>query len=429
MKREDSSSIKRKKTALLRPKIVVVGAGFAGLRAVKGLRDVDAEVLLLDSHNYHTFIPLLYQVATGFIEPELIAYPLRSVLRNYSNTNFLMAEVKRIDLKSKTVVIDGQTIAYDYLVIATGSQTNFLEVSGAPQHTLPLRTLENAITLRNHIIHCFELAAKLSKEDIIQKEQLMTFVIVGGGPTGIEMAGALQELIRNCLAKDYPQLKMRQAKVILLQSGESLLSTYPKRLSKYTLRQLRDRGIKVHFHSRVNAATPTAVYLEDGTSITTSTIIWTAGVKANIPQSEEDVTTAYKKKVEVLATLQLPEYPQVYAVGDIAYVEQDGKPLLGVAPEALQQGRAVAENIRQQLKGKTPKAFDYFNKGTAAIIARNAGVTHLFGKIPLGGFFAWLLWLGIHLYYLPGLSNRFKVLGAWIKDYIWRDRASMPIIF
>lgn len=428
MKREDSLSIKRKKTALLRPKIVVVGAGFAGLRAVKGLRDVDAEVLLLDSHNYHTFIPLLYQVATGFIEPELIAYPLRSVLRNYSNTNFLMAEVKRIDLKSKTVVIDGQTIAYDYLVIATGSQTNFLEVSGAPQHTLPLRTLENAITLRNHIIHCFEQAAKLPKEDIIQKEQLMTFVIVGGGPTGIEMAGALQELIRNCLAKDYPQLKMRQAKVILLQSGESLLSTYPKRLSKYTLRQLRARGIKVHFHSRVNAATPTAVYLEDGTSITTSTIIWTAGVKANIPQSEEDVTTAYKKKVEVLATLQLPEYPQVYAVGDIAYVEQDGKPLLGVAPEALQQGRAVAENIRQQLKGKTPKAFDYFNKGTAAIIARNAGVTHLFGKIPLGGFFAWLLWLGIHLYYLPGLSNRFKVLGAWIKDYIWRDRASMPII-
>ncbi len=428
MKRKDSSFMNRKKTAARRPKIVVVGAGFAGLRAVKRLSNVEAEVLLLDSHNYHTFIPLLYQVATGFIEPELIAYPLRSVLRNFGNTNFLMAEVKQIDLESKTVVTGSQTITYDYLVIATGSQTNFLEVSGAPQHTFPLRTLENAITLRNHIINCFEEAAKLSEADLTRKEQSMTFVIVGGGPTGVEMAGALQELIHNCLAKDYPQLDLRQAKVILLQSGASLLSTYPKRLSKYTLHQLRARGVKVHFNHRVKATSSTAVYLEDDTSIATSTIIWTAGVSANFPQSAGNVTTSGKNKLEVLTTLQLPKYPQVYAVGDVAHIEQNGQPSIGVAPEALQQGGVVAKNIRRQLKGKSPEAFNYFNKGRAAIIARSAGVAYLFGKIPLSGFLAWLLWLGIHVYYLPGLSNRFKLLGAWLKDCLLRDRSVRQII-
>ncbi len=408
------------------PKVVVIGAGFAGLRAVKHLFNAEAEVLLIDRHNYHTFIPLLYQVATGFVEPELIAYPLRSALRNIDNANFLMAQVQQIDLDAKTVITDAQTIAYDYLVIATGSQANFLEVAGAPQHTFPLRTLENAVTLRNHILNCFEQALK-NNNDAFGQQQLMTFVIVGGGATGVEMAGALQELIQDCLAKDYPQLDLRQAKVILLQSGESLLSTYPERLSKYTLKQLRDRGIKVHFNSRVKAATSTAVVLEDDTSVATATIIWTAGLEANFPEPQSDVPTANKNKVEVLNTLQLPNHPHVYVAGDAAYVEQNGKPLIGVAPEALQLGGAIAENLKRQLKGKTPKDFEYFNKGRAAIIARNAGVAYLLGKIPLSGFFAWLLWLGIHVYYLPGLSNRFKLLSAWSKDYIWRDRSIKQI--
>ena len=418
--------MKEKEIAAKKPRIVVVGAGFAGLRAVKRLSSAEAEVLLIDCHNYHTFIPLLYQVATGFIEPELIAYPLRQVLRNIRNANFLMANVKQIDLKTKTVVTDCLSIKYDYLVIATGSQTNFLQVSGAPQHTFPLRTLEDAVTLRHQIIKCFEQAVKLSEHEIARREQLMTFVIVGGGPTGVEMAGALQELIHDCLTKDYPQLNLRQTRVILLHSGASVLKSYPERLQKYTLRQLRDRGVKVHFNNRVKTASPTAVCLEDNTTIATSTIIWTAGVEANFPQPE-GVPTTSKSKVEVLPTLQLPKYSQVYVVGDAAYIEHDGTPLLGVAPEALQQGEAVAENIKRQLRGTPPKSFDYFNKGTAAIIARHAGVAYLLGKIPLSGSLAWLLWLVIHVYYLPGLSNRLKLLGAWLKDYCLRDRSVRQI--
>ena len=410
-----------------RAKIVVVGAGFAGLRAVKSLSQVDAEVLLIDAHNYHTFIPLLYQVATGFIEPELIAYPLRRVVRGYRNTNFLLAQVTGIDFVNQRVVTDSQTIAYDYLVIATGSKTNFLGVSGAPQHTFPLRTLEDAISLRNQIIRCFEQAAK-AVDDVQLQAQLMRFVIVGGGATGVEMAGALQELIHNCLVKDYPQLDPNQVQIILLQSGTSLLSVYPKRLRQYTLRQLRDRGIKVHFNSRVSATSVDGVCLEDNSTIAAATIIWTAGIEANIPTTDGDLTTVNKNKIEVLPTLQLPEYPQVYAVGDVAYIKQDGEPLLSIAPEALQQGSAIANNLKRQLRGRSPQAFNYFNKGSAAIIARNAGVAYLFGKVPLQGFFGWLLWLGIHAYYLPGLSNRGKLLVAWLKDYLWRDRSVRQII-
>ena len=390
------------------------------MRALKRLSNAEAEVLIIDRHNYHTFIPMLYQLATGFIEPQLIAYPLRKALRGIDNANFLMAEVQQLDLDNKTVIADGRVINYDYLVLSTGSQANFLKVTGASQFAFPLRTLKDAIVLRNHILNCFERAVKQRDENV---QQLLTFVIVGGGPTGVEMAGALQELIHGCLVKDYPQLDLHQAQVILLQSGSSLLGSYPQRLQKYTLGQLRARAVKVHFNNRVEEASNTGVILEDRTKIATSTIIWTAGVEANLPDAKEDIPTASKSKVEVLSTLELPNYPKVYAVGDIAYVEQNGKALVGIAPEALQQGGAVAENIKRQLRGKTPQAFNYFNKGRAAIIARGAGVILLLGKIPVGGFFGWLMWLGIHLYYLPGLSNRLKVLGAWLKDCILRDRS------
>ena len=406
---------------------MIIGAGFAGLRALKRLANAEVEVLIIDRHNYHTFIPMLYQVATGFIEPQLIAYPLRKALRRIDNANFLMAEVQQIDFEHKTVITDCQSIAYDYLVISTGSQANYLQVSGAPKSAFPLRTLQDAIALRNHLFDCFEQAVKQS-DDFAKQQQLLTFTIVGGGPTGVEMAGALQELIRDCLTKDYPQLDLHQARVILVQSGADLLGSYPQHLQTYTLEQLRDRGVKVHFNNRVKEVSPTKVILEDETRIATSTVIWTAGVEANLPTAEARLTTASKNKVEVRSTLELQNHPQVYAVGDVAYVEQNGEPLVGIAPEALQQGGAVAENIQRQLKGKTTQAFDYFNKGRAAIIARNAGVILLLGKIPVGGFLGWLMWLIIHLYYLPGLSNRFKVLGAWLKDYFWRDRSVRQII-
>lgn len=403
-----------------KPKIVVIGAGFAGLRAVKKLARSNADILLIDRHNYHTFIPLLYQVATGFISPEVIAYPLRLSLRQIPNAHFLQAEVEQVDFAAKVIQTNRHEVTYDYLVLATGSQTKFLGVDGAPQYSLPMRTLEDAVRLRDRLLRNIERAACEADPD--RKQQLLTIVIVGGGPTGVELAGATMELIKETLAKDYPKLDLSQLRLFLIHSSERLLAGYPENLSDYTCRQLRRRGVKVHLNSRVASVLPGAVELDDGTTIETAAVIWTAGVEANLPSDSKKIATAKKAKICVRSTLQLLEYPEVYAVGDVAFVKQDGKPLIGVAPEALQQGDMVARNLKRQLRGLAPQTFDYFNKGTAAIIARNAGVAYLLGRIPLKGFFAWLLWLVIHLYYLPGGFNRLALFISWVRDYLFHER-------
>ena len=254
----------------------------------------------------------------------------------------------------------------------------------------------------------------------------MTIAIVGGGATGVELSGSLMELVRGTLTKDYPAIDASQVKIILIHSGERLLQGYPAHLGNYTCKQLRRRGIKVHLESRVSQVMPDAIELDDGTILESAAIIWTAGVEANYPQAE--LPTASKDKICVSSTLQLPDHPTVYATGDVAFVKQDGKPLVGIAPEAIQQGTTVGSNLQRQLKGLDPKPFDYFNKGKAAIIARNSGVAYLFGRIPLRGFAAWLLWLGIHLYYLPGIANRSVVLGSWIRDYLTRERDHRQLI-
>ncbi|NEO11708.1 MULTISPECIES: NAD(P)/FAD-dependent oxidoreductase [unclassified Moorena] len=403
-----------------KPKIVIIGAGFAGLRAVKNLARVNAEVLLIDRNNYHTFVPLLYQVATGFIPPESVAYPLRKFLRHAPNTSFLKAEVLEIDFAAKLVKTDQKNINYDYLIIATGSQTKFLGVDGAPKYTYPLQTLDDAVALRDRILSNCEQAISCTDEE--RRKQLLTFTIVGGGATGVELAGALIELITDTLAKDYRELDLKEVKVILIHSGNRLLADFPDHLGDYTEQALCRRGVQIHFNTRVSSVMPGAIELEEGSIIETGTIIWAVGVKANLPVESDKLATARKDQVCVRSTLQLLEHPEVYAVGDVAYVKQDDKPLLGIAPEALQQGTAVASNLKRQFGGLSLKPFNYFNKGTAAIIARNAGVAYLFGRISLKGWLAWLLWLGIHLYYLPGLSNRLTVLGSWIRDYLTGER-------
>jgi NADH:ubiquinone reductase (H+-translocating) len=403
-----------------KPRIVVVGAGFAGLRAIRQLAHIKAEIILIDRNNYHTFIPLLYQVAAGFITPEAIAYPLRKYLRPFKNTRFIQAEVQKLDFAAKMVKTKVIDITYDYLVIATGSQAQFLGVDGAPQYALPMRTLEDAVVIRDRLISNFERAAVSSDPE--RRKQLLTIAIIGGGATGVELAGSIIELIQGTLAKDYPTINPREVKIILIHSGAKLLADYPSHLSNYTLKQLRRRGVKVHLQSRVSEVMPGAIELDDGTILETATTIWTAGVEANYPQPEAKLPTARKDKICVNSNLQLPEHPEVYAVGDVAFVKHNGEPLLGIAPEALQQGTAVAQNLRRQIRGLSPQPFNYFNKGKAAIIARHSGVAYLLGRIPLKGFLAWLLWLAIHLYYLPGISNRCLVLGSWIRDYLTRER-------
>lgn len=404
-------------TLPISPRVVIVGSGFSGLKAARVLASSGVEVVLVDRNNYHTFIPLLYQVAAAQLEPEQIAYPVRNFLRRLPKASFVMAEVKRIDYVNQVVETNGTAIPYDFLILATGSKSQFLGVPGAKKYALPLKTLEDAVGLRNHIISCFELAVR---EPPDQRQRRLTFTIVGGGPTGVELAGAWSELIYGPLTKDYPTLDLRQVRVVLLQSGDNLLADLPERLGKYTQKQLQKMGVKVHLQVKVSQVTPEAVYLKDGTAIFTKTIVWTAGVEAAVPDSTEELLTAAKGKIIVLPTLQLPEQQRVYAVGDIAYVEQNGQPLTGVAPEAIQQGVAAARNIKRQLQGRSPQPFTYFNKGRLAIIGRNAGVGQI-GKLTFTGFLAWFLWLGVHLFYLPG-RNHLLVLFNWVCDYLVGDR-------
>ena len=402
------------------PRIVIIGAGFAGMRALQKLRRAKAEIVLIDRHNYHTFIPLLYQVATGFVSPQAVTYPIRKRLRSIPNARFIRAEVQQVDLKQKLITTESTVLDYDYLVLATGSKVKFLGVPGAAKYALPLRTLADAVQIRDRLISNFERAATCL--DLIRQEQLLTIVIVGGGATGVELAGSIQELIQTTLRKDYPTIKLKLARVILVHSGATLMADYPQHLGDYTAKQLSRRGVRVHLRSRVKEVFPQAIKLEDGTVIESEMIIWTAGVEANYPPARSKLNTADKDKLCVNSTLQLTNYPQVYAMGDVALVKHEGEPLLGIAPEALQQGTAVAGNLRRQLRRLEPQPFNYLNKGKAAIIARNSGIAYLFGKIPLQGFAAWLMWLAIHLYYLPGIANRFVVLGSWLRDYLTRER-------
>jgi len=408
--------------------VIIAGAGFAGIQVAKKLTNADVEIVIIDQNNYHTFVPLLYQVATGFISAETIAYPIRNWVRRIPNASFWFAEIQKLDFENRQVITTRGVLEYNYLVVSTGSQSRFMGVPGAPDYTFTLRTLSDAIALRHQLLWCLE------KAEQTPDARYLSIVIVGGGPTGVELAGAIHELLASPFRKDYPTLDFSKAQITLIQSGDTPLKGLPPSLGIYTLRQLQRRGVNIRLNTRVSNVHPHGVDLSDGSSIASATVIWTAGVLAQKPDlTQPDNWTmaseiGSQEKVVVQSTLQLTQYPTVYAAGDLAHVEQDDEVLVGVAPEALQQGTWVAKNIQRQLKGQSPQPFQYFDKGRAAIIARHAGVAHLFSKIQVTGLAAWLLWLGIHLYYLPGLGNRFALLSSWLRDYVMRDRAYRQIV-
>ncbi|MEL6383247.1 MAG: NAD(P)/FAD-dependent oxidoreductase [Cyanobacteria bacterium J06626_18] len=400
------------------PRVIVIGAGFGGMQTAQSLSRSGAEVLLIDRNSYNTFVPLLYQVAAAQIEPEMIAYPVRTILRRSPNVRFLRADVKRVDFARQLVETNEVTLPYDYLVVATGSQTQFLGVPGAAEYAFSLRTLDQAIALRNHIFHRLEQA--VHEPDTTKRQQLLTFVIVGGGPTGVELAGTLVELKR-ALRKDYPGLDLDAMRIFLVQSGANLLANLPDRLGRYTTRKLRQLGVKVQLETRVSRVTPSQVELQGGLTVPAGTVIWAAGLEAALPETATAPETARKQKLKVGPTLQVIGHDNVYAIGDLAHFEQNGKPLTGVAPEALQQGVAVARNIHRQLRGKLPQPFSYLNKGRLAIIGCYAGVGKI-GPFPITGFLPWLMWLSVHLVYLPGFRNRLLVLLNWLYGYGRGDR-------
>lgn len=406
------------------PRVVIVGAGFGGMQTAQSLARSGAEICLIDRNTYNTFVPLLYQVAAAQLEPESIAYPIRTILRRSPRTRFLQAEVKAIDLIQQVVETDTTTIPYDYLVLATGSQTRYLGVSGAIEYGFPLRTLSEAVLLRNHLFQCFEQAAQESDPQRLQR--LLTFVIVGGGATGLEMAGTLVELKR-ALRWDYPGVDLNQMQIVLVHSNARLLPELPGPLGRYALRKLQRMGVEIRLETRVRRVNPKAVEFQEGESLATDTVIWVAGQAAAIPLTSPNLQTADKQKLITRATLQLQTYDTVYALGDLAYVKRKRRSLRGVAPEALQGGVAVARNITRQIRGQDPLPFHYFNKGRLAIIGAYGGVGKI-GPLLLTGFIPWFLWLSVHLVYLPGFRNRAVVLLNWLHAYGRRDRAIRLIL-
>jgi len=406
------------------PRVVIVGAGFGGLQTAQSLARKRVEVLLINRHNYHTFIPLLYQVATAQLAPEQVAVPIRTLLRKADNLNFLQAEVTQIDFVAKEIITNRNTLDYDYLVLATGSKSNFFDVTGAEDYAFQLKTLSQAIELRNHLLSRFERASLVS--DRVLREQLLTIAIVGGGATGVELAGSLVELINNSLQRDFPQLNSQEVKLLLIQKSDRLFAEFPQSLGKYTAKKLRRLGVKVILNSRVTSVFSDGLRLDDLTRIEAATTIWAVGTTGAIPRCFPFPQTGKQKQVNVSPTLQLANYPEVFAIGDLAHIS-DHKLLSGVAPEALQQGVYVAKAIIQQKQGKRLKPFSYFNKGRLAIIGCYSGIGQIAG-IKLQGFLPWLFWLTIHVVYFPDWRNRFMILLTWLHNYLIGDHTVRLIL-
>lgn len=405
-----------------RPRVVVIGAGFGGLRVARELRGAGADVLLIDRNNYHQFLPLLYEVAAAGLEPDDIAQPVRAIVRRDGHIRFLMADVRSIDLARRVVQTDAAAVTYDYLVVAAGSVTNYFGLASVEQRALGLKDIGEATAVRNRILRAFE-AASVSG-DAAERARLMTVVIVGGGPTGVELAGALAELKRHVLPRDYPDLDLSDARVVLLEATDRVLAAMPEKLQREAIHQLEQLGAEVHLSAPVAEASDDGVVLRDGTVIAAATLVWVAGVRGEPLGERIGVETGPGGRVRVEPTLQLPGHADVYVIGDLAYLEDgDGRAYPMVAPVAMQQGVLAAANIRAAMNGEPQRAFRYRDRGTMATIGRRKAVAQVFG-LQLTGFVAWAMWLVVHLLQLVGLRNRALVLVNWAWNYVRYDRAN-----
>jgi NADH dehydrogenase len=403
-----------------RPKVVIIGAGFGGLWAARTLANRPVDVLVIDHNNYHTFLALLYQVAAAELEAEDIAYPVRSVFWNTPNIDFVLAHARRIDLQNRTIETDTETVSYDYLILATGSITSSFGVPGVDDHSFFLKTLEEAVALKNHIICCFEAAARHSDEAV--RKTLLTFVIVGGGATGVEYAGALTELIHGPLTKDYPTIDFNTVRIILLEAADKLVGNMPEGVRLYTLEKLRKMGVDVRLGTVVANVTPDAVVIKDNDNILAETVVWTAGVRGEPLAGISGIPVTKDGRVTVNETLQVPNHPEIYVIGDLASITEKERVLPMVAQVAIQSGITSAQNILRQVDGKEPQHFHYSDRGSMITIGRKAAGVAI-GSRTFIGFFAWIIWLVIHLFNLIGFRNRVMVLINWAWDYLLYERA------
>jgi NADH dehydrogenase len=409
--------------------VVIIGAGFGGLRAAQRLARATStslsaspvRVTLIDRRNYHLFQPLLYQVATAGISPHEIAYPVRAIFQKQKNLDFLLAEVSGVDFAAKQVLTDRGPVAYDYLIISAGAATNFLGNESLAQNAFTLKDITDAVAIRNHLLEMFELAS--SEPDEAKRRALLTFVITGGGPTGVESAGAFSELIRIVLRRDYPHLNLGDMRIILLEAADALLAGFPPKLQGTALRELAAKHVEVRLKARVENYDGGIVSLAGGERIPARTMLWSAGVRAAPLADGLGVEQAKQGRVKVTPELQVPGQPEVYVIGDSAYVEDnDAKPLPMMAPVATQQAQLAVDNILAQIQGRPLKQFVYKDPGSLATIGRSAAVARI-GRWQFTGFVAWVVWLVVHLIGLIGFRNKLIVLINWTWDYVFYDRA------
>lgn len=415
---------------MARPQVVIIGAGFGGLFAARALAKKAVDVLIIDKNNFHTFTPLLYQVATCALDPSEIAYPVRNIFQKSRNIHTLMGEVTAVDYTHKTVSVHiggvVQHKPYDYLILATGSTPTYFGNDAFRQHAFELRTLEDSVNLRNHILSLFEQAAWT--DDDQRRAALTTIVVVGGGPTGIETAGAIYELYNHVLSAEYTQRPLR-ARVILVEMQDHLLDPYPQKLQQSALQQLQSLGVETQLGSPLVAVSGNQISLQNGMVIPSHTLVWGAGVKASPLAALLDVPLQRGGRLPITPATEVVGRPDIYAVGDMTYLEDEtGRPYPMLIPVAQQQGVLAAHNILAQAAGQPQQPFTYHDRGIMATIGRRRAVAWIFNKVQLSGFIAWLAWLGLHLITLLGFRNRLQVFINWVWNYFTYDRSGRIIL-
>ena len=414
----------------LQPHVVIVGGGFGGLAAARALRKAPVRVTVLDRRNHHLFQPLLYQAATSVLAPGEIATPIRQLLRKQRNATVGLAEVTAVDTAARRVLVtpageEEQSFAYDYLILATGVQGNYFGHDEFARFAPALKSLEDAMVVRNRLLNAFEVAEM--EVDPSRHRDLLTFVLVGAGPSGVELAGALAEMARTTLKSDFRRIDPTEARIVLIESGPRILATFAEDLSRKAHERLTRVGIEIHTGTRVEHVDAEGV-TAGGVRIPSRTVVWTAGVTPSPAGKWLSAPTDHAGRVRVQPDLSVPGQPSVFVVGDTAFLEHDGRPLPGVAQVAMQQGRYVGNLIAGRVAGRpAPAPFRYVDKGNLAVIGRNFAVLES-GRFRLAGFPAWCVWAGVHLAFLPAVGNRLLVFGQWAWTYLTRQLGSRVIV-
>ena len=417
-----------KKSAEKRPHVVILGAGFGGIKAAKLLADKDVDVTIVDKHNYHLFQPLLYQVSTSILSEDEISYPIRAFFQKNDNIDFFMAEAVGFDPANKIVKTSHGDVSYDYLIIATGATTNYFGMKSVEENSYPMKTLRESTLLRNHLIRTFERASRIENDNELKKA-LMTIIVVGGGPTGIEEAGAISELVHTAMKKDYNNLNMDDVDIKLIEATDKVLPMMPENLRKNTVDVLTKKGVDVRLQTMVqdyDGEYLTVKHDDKIEKIRTRTVIWAAGVKAQPVVASLGAEVDRAGRVIVEKTTQVKGFPEIYAIGDSAHFEQDGRPLPTIAPAAYEAAETTVKNIMHAIKGEEQETFVYKDLGSMATIG--AGDAVMFkGMMKSKGLIAWVAWMAVHVLRLAGPLTNVTVVFKWVMNYFFGVRMARII--